>query len=302
MPVAAARVVGWLGGALAVVGGTLAFIASMFWVGDGAGGFILKAGGPFHNSIGGGLTGAIEAMTGADQQGTLWVISPILTATLAGIVCVAGLNLCANVVRRDNGMRERANGHLKMGRWALLFIAVALVVPWSLTQMPPADNPGAEGGDWYLIGAHGAMLSHEFTAGTGVTWFGAATSSGSWFDGLTFTLKIFIATTWVIMAMALLGSLGGVLASLGAPAPISRATHFAVFASLAMMVWSAIMYIIAWSVQWNPYSGAEAQPGYAPVLLVAPFFLLVLQGWRLTRQALNLSAKGGKLPDPVAFD
>lgn len=293
LQLAAARWTGWLAGAAAAVGAFLVLVPSLMWTGSGPGYLLLVEQGQATVPVlaGGGLTGLIELVAGTDTQANLWVIGPLLSALLAGAVLWAALRLCANVVRTEHGFRERAQTHLRGAAWAAAFLAAVLVVPWSIVQSEDAKPEPDR--DPFFQGAHAVLVTHASTAGFG----------GQWFDGLALAISVFVATAWVGLAAALFGSLGGVLASTGAPPEVSRVTHHAVFASLVMLVWSGVMYVLAWASLWRPEEGVDAQPGYVPILVAVPFALWVAAMLPLVRVALGIGpAEAAKRQRAVQFD
>lgn len=285
LPMVAARLLGWSSGLVAAVGGFMAFMSSMFWVGDGMGV------GAFAPMLG-GFSGLLDLLLlGSERVGFLWALSPLFVAILAAASVLAALHLCKNVVASRDGYRDRAKTHLMGGVWALLFLGLVLLLPWAHVKAETGNAEDTE--DWYAIGAHSVLYTNQLTEDSPEPFWG----------GLAFGIKVMIATAWIGLAFALVGSLGGVLASIGAPSGLPRVTHFAVVPVAIMLLWSFVHYILAWTHQWKPFDEAEdVLPGFWPGLVVVAYVLWVLTTIRIAR---GLIAAGGGAPSgfkPVRFD
>ncbi|HLF17141.1 MAG TPA: hypothetical protein VI796_06910 [Candidatus Thermoplasmatota archaeon] len=291
MGTAAARFAGWGGGMVAAVGGLMAFTSSLYWVGSGLGFQIpVDSGGsfdpgpgfgpiPFPDSIGGltgGLTGMMESAMGTDNLADVTIISPVLTTLCATVGILAAFTLCGNVVSLDGGRRERARSHLKAAKVSLVLLALVLLVPWSMGKM--TDMSGEGDRDMFFFGAH-TVLNAD------------AISDGESFGSMAYAITVLTAAGWVGVLFGAFGSLGGVLASTGAPAPIARAFHYGVFATGFMTLWAAVMFVLAMIYMWKPFDGAEDfQPGWynlavLPALVVWGVLQFHLGRWLLTSRS-----------------
>jgi len=291
MGVSAARWTGWGLAAFAAVGGLLTFLSSMYWVGSGPGYFLASASVFGAGLVGGGFTGMIEVIAGTDTAANLWVISPVIVAVLSGVVLWMALRLAGEVVKTEHGWRARARAHLRGAKWAIALVALALLVPWSIVKNDVAPDDEAP----FFYGAHSIVMINDVTQ--------PSPEEEEWFNGMSFAIGVFIATAWVGLAAAFAGAAGGVLASTGAPVQVSRGTHYAVVATLAMLVWSAIMYVLAWSILWKPAESVEATPGWFPAALIAVFALWGMNAATLLRHVPGASGDGARTaPEPVSFD
>ncbi len=308
MPVTSARWVGWGGGLAAVVGGLLAFTSSMYWVGSGLGqypygvfdmgNFDFGVFGPGGFDFGvialggltGGLSGLIELILKTDSAGTVRVISPALVAAVAGTALVTALRLCGNVVSLENGVRERARSHLNGALWAALLLGLVLLLPWSMGKA--TDYSGTDDQDMFVFGAHTILNVDDASDGD---IFGTAATG----------IQLLVAAGWVGVLLGTLSSLGGVLASSGAPAPVARAFHFGVFGTLLMTLLAVTGFIVALVGAFDPMDGEEEFMTAWFNLLVLP--VLGLWAWvqvKVLRAALarTTAAGAGKPKATVSFE
>lgn len=305
LPVTGARLIGWGGGALAAIGAFLALMSSMYWVGDGFGSFPFGSGdmgvpgmggmGGFFVATLGGFTGILGlTIYGSEHTGFFWVIGPCIVAAAAIGVVLAGLHVCKRVVRQAHGVRDRARNHLLGGVWAMTLLVAVLLVPWTHGEFD-TNNPD-DTQDHFPLGAHAVLAMNDATGDADEPFWG----------GLALSIKVLIATAWVGLAMALVGSFGGILASVGAPAGLPRITHFAAIPVSVMLLWSFIHYILTWTHQWKPFEEAENYlPGFWPALLLAPYVLWILVQIKVYRALLQAPRPtGAPLGDfkPVQFD
>ncbi len=281
LPVNTARWAAWSLSGIAIVGGLLALASSMMWVGSGFGQAPLglysqgaESGQSFTPNFGsfafdnagavdatialggvtGGVSGLLEMVLNTDNAATVFVISPILVALASGLVLVAALALCGNVITQKDGVRERASAHLAAGRWAVLLLALVLLLPWSIGKAE--DYSGDGDTDPFVFGAHTVLNVNEV-------------SDGKLFGGLGYALMAMVAAGWIGTLAGVVGSLGGILVSVNAPAAAARSTHYAVFAASFMTIYVAIVYLLAWIYMWKPYGDVnDYQPGYFPGLLL----------------------------------
>ncbi len=262
--VTAARWAGWGSAAVASVGAAMAFVSSMWWVGSGfglhvpagpAGGGPSEAAAVFASfGLTGGLSGLLEVLWRSDSGTTAWVISPALVAPLSLAVIVLALRICGNVAAAGDGVRERTRRHLRGSLFAMIFVGVVLLVPWAIGELP--DTSGTDR-DFFAQGAHTILNTRDL-------------SGGESFSSMAYAIEIMVVTAWIGFAAGIVGSAGGILASMGAPAAVSRAFSLAAGPTAIMLIWSAVLYLLTWIYMWRPFEGAEGwQPGYFPLALAA---------------------------------
>lgn len=285
LTVTAARWAGWTAALLALVGGLMTFMSSMFWVGSGLGQYpygttsftIPVTGGEFSSTFGGltgGLTGLVELAMQTDSAGTVIIIGPVLVALVSAVAILSALTVCGNVISVRDGLRERAGLHLRNARIALAVLALVLLLPWSIGKAP--DYAGDGDRDWYVFGAHTIMNTEALTDGT-------------LFKSLTYAMNVFIAAAWIGVLLGVIGSLGGVLASQNAPPELARLSHYTVFGTLFMTFYMAVVYILAWIYMWKPRDNmADFQPGYFAILVLP---VLVLWGLGQVKQVRSHMAR-----------
>ncbi len=297
--VSTARWIGWGGGALAVVGGTLAFFSSMFWVGSGFGhldAFVAQGG------VTGGFTGLMEKMAGTDNAGDAWIIGPAIVAALAVVVIVYAFKLVTSVTPKKDGLRDNARQHIRSAHWGLAFLALALVVPYAMAEVPEfpenADDPHfgymLEGGefaeevpedeldrDYVFVGAHTVLVGNELTKVNKMFTAGDPDVEGKqWWNGLSMSLRVFFAAGWIGILAGLLGTLRGILATTPAPKAITRIPEGFAFATAAMLIWTFVSLILVLSTQWKPHASAnyDWDPAWAPFAILP---LLVMWAWSI---------------------
>lgn len=302
--VTAARWSGWSLGFVAIIGGLLTFMSSMFWVGSGLGlcpeGMSQTLGncgtslvgitGTEQGGLTGGLTGLIEMAMQTDSAGTVIVIGPVLVAVASAVAILSALTVCGSVVSTRDGLRDRAGRHLGNARWALLLLALVLLLPWSIGKAQ--DYEGGGDRDWFVFGAHTIMNTD-------------AATNGDLFGPMTYAMNAFIAAGWIGILLGAIGSLGGIIASQNGPPEIARATHYATFGTLFMALYFVVVYILAWSYMWKPQDNAQDfQPGYFPVLVLPVLAFWVMGQVRQLQSNRTRVAKAREVAQrkPVNFD
>ncbi len=301
LPKEAVRWIGWGTIAVAFVGLGMAFHTSMLWTGSGLGlphpeafeGGAQAAdqsfeytipgwggGSPqtfqftmpmFFWSMTGGFTGVLESMAGTDHGTSVWVVSPAITALFTAAALVLGLVAISGLISTKGDARHDASRHLGVSLLGIGILLVTMLVPWSIGEL--TDSEGAGDQDYFFFGARTILAAEDV-------------SDGESFSGLAYTINVLMATGWTAFAAGILGSLGGLLRSSGVSAASARHLDWAVIPALVLGFWSAMAYVVYWTYQWRPFSGADGwQPGWFPILLLPLFVLL---GWQMVRIARGL--------------
>ncbi len=289
-----ARWLGWGSGVVTAVGASMAFVSSMWWVGSGFGlhtvmpslsqmqSFpVMEPFGPMQEGftflfaafgMTGGLSGLLEVLWQSDSGTTVWIISPALVAPLALAAIVLALRVCGNVAAQKDGIRERTQRHLRGSLFAMIFVGVVLLVPWAIGET--TDSTGQDE-DFFAYGAHTILNMEDL-------------SDGEVFGHMAYALNVMVVTGWIGFAFGIVGSAGGILASTGVPAPVSRAFHFSTLPTAIMFAWSFLVYLLAWIYMWRPFEDAEGfQPGYFPIALAVVFVLWGINQYNLLTGAVG---------------
>ncbi len=300
-----ARWAGWGTTVTAVVGLSIAFYSSMFWVGSGLGtphpevfegvsgmpqsfdfgnGFSFTI--PFvFFTFSGGFTGFLETMGGTDAAAMVWVISPAIVAAMALGGLVAGFMVLSRLLERRDDIRAHSSRHLGVAVAGIALLGVTLLVPWSIGELTDASGEDA---DYFFFGARTILAADDL-------------SDGESFSGLAYTIQVTIAAGWMAFAAGILGTLGGMLQSTGVKHRITGMVDW-VQAPVAMVaIWAAFGYVLAWIYMWRPYSGAEGfLPGFFPILVAPIFFVMALplvgilqDAWTTTRADVEAAADDG---------
>lgn len=263
MPVVVARFAGWTLALVGAVGGFMALTSSAYWLGTG-------------------FTTLLNVITpNPDPVQRLWIISPVLVFIGAAVLIMTFFKVMAGVVATRDGLRTQAEAQLKGAAFAAVFLALVLIVPWSM-QILSGDETRAQG---VCSAAESCSASYNFFTAfghsdaeyirqsyTGQSFGGvlgiADTTEDAepgMFQGLALSLKVMTATGWIGFLLGALATLGPVLSSAFKLPGAAKWSSLVQAAALPMALWATIMWILASSYMWRPSWEEGAIFGNAPI-------------------------------------
>ncbi len=263
MPVAVARFAGWVLAFTGALGGFMAFTSSAYWLGTGF------------------TTLLNVVLPNPEPFQRLWIISPVLVFIGSAALVVMCFKTLTGVAAKRDGLRDQAQAQVKGAAMAAVFLALVLVLPWSL-QILDGDETRAQGGctaaqecsaSYNAFTAFG-HTSAEFVRTTytgssygGIIAIAEATddTDPGMFQGLAFSLKVMTATGWIGFLLGSLATLGPVLSSAFKLPGAAKWSALVQAFSLPMALWSVIMWILASSYMWRPSWEDGARFGAAPI-------------------------------------
>ncbi len=292
MPVVAARFAGWLLALVGAVGGFMAFTSSAYWLGTG-------------------FTTLLNVITpNVEPSVRLWIISPVLTFIGAGVLIATFFAVLTNVIATRDGLREQVRGQLKGATLAAVFLALVLIVPWSMqiltgdeTRMQPGQCSQAEScsASYTFFTAFGHTSNGAVSGAYGLPGFGGAIAIAeatqdnepAMFQGLAMSIKVMTATGWIGFLLGALATMGPLLSSAFKLPGAAKWSTIVQGLGLPMALWSAIMWILASAYMWRPswedgaiFAGTSVKDQQLWVWPGAPIFAgAVLVIWALMQFA-----------------
>ncbi len=269
LPVTVARLLGWTAGAVGATGAFMAFTSSLF-------------------PLGAGFTTLLGVIFGNEMGVTrLWVVSPVIVAVGSVFMGFFFFKVLTTVIATGSGLRTEATTMLRAPFFAALLLFAALVMPWTILPLDGDEIPGCAGGgdgcdgriDFYS--AWGQSDNAQFGGILAAAEQSQDTPFEAW-QHLAFTLKIIIAGAWVAFFVALVGTVGHVVASIVDWNWAPRVSAGLQLANAIMLPWVAVQLLLGFIYQWkptydeaNPLQGMDWLFGFFPLVAVAPLGFLI---------------------------
>ncbi len=264
-----ARWLSWGAGTVAVVGNAVAFYNAMLWTGLG-------------------WTSLLETVAGTEAFARLWPISAPIVAVLSGAGLVLLLKFLGEVTA-DSGVESSGRrSPIASARWAMLFLGLVIMMPWAIqvshgggeARIGPAAQDGV-----FFVSSYSVMDE-------------SIASNGEVYGALGYALQVMVATAFVGLAAGLLASMRSLLADHPATARAAVVPGYIGFATLFMLGWSVILYVLAWVYMWDPGFDFTTQfgfevdvlPGFLPIVVAPVLIFWVLHEWRM---AMAVRRHGG---------
>lgn len=260
----AARWIGCSGGLLVALGGALALMTSMYYVGTGFATFM-------------------GTVTFTEFRSQYWAISPVIVAAASAYAIHCGLRVMVRVTTSHDGIRAKAAAHAEGARRSAVLLLVIILVPWAVGLLPDGISdevghpiPGDTRAPLFfsLQDVQGATLG-ELAPGGDLRF----ASEQDW-TLLKIGLTVLLGLAWSAFVAGLIGTAIGTVRSVGGGEGWDQFGR--VLMAPVGLFWIAglVFFLISWfAVKPRDDPGGTFLPGFLNIVgvSVAMMYLLAAQ-------------------------